>query len=75
MEPQAKKPWQSKTVWLNLILAIAAFFPAAQDHIKENPDIAAMAVALVNVVMRLLVKDKVALKKPEGKAEDDEARQ
>lgn len=61
-EEQAKKPWQSKTNWIALIIAIAAFFPQVQAAIAANPDMFAMAMSGVFIGLRLITKDKVVIK-------------
>jgi hypothetical protein len=57
-----KKPWQSKTIWANLIIAIAALFvPGAQEWGAQNMEMILMALTGLNVVLRLISKDKVSL--------------
>lgn len=59
---ETKKPWQSKTVWMNLIVAVAAFFPTAQEWIASNPEAFAGIITVLNMGLRLASKDKVSLK-------------
>ncbi len=56
-----KKPWLSKTLWVNLLLALAAFSPSAQEFLQGRPDIALIIPALINVVLRLVTKDKLSV--------------
>lgn len=57
-----KKPWQSKTVWMNLILAVCAMaFPPAVKYISENPLVVTMVFSGVNIVLRLLTKDGISI--------------
>jgi hypothetical protein len=59
---EVKKPWQSKTLWVNLIMAVAAlFWPAAGDFIASHPEVAMVAFAAVNAVLRLVTKDKLQI--------------
>ena len=51
---------KSKTIWINLILAVAAFFPVLRDTVSE--DVLLQVFAVVNIVLRLVTKDKVVLK-------------
>lgn len=54
-----KKPWQSKTVWANFIMAGMAFFPFIAD--KLTPEQVMMGMAAINMALRMITKDKVAL--------------
>ena len=55
----SKKPWQSKTILANLIVAIVAFVPGLQESI--SPEIVAQALVVINIVLRLVTKDKIGL--------------
>ena len=55
----SKKPWQSKTILANLIVAIVAFFPGLQDSV--SPEIVAQALIVLNIILRLVTKDKIGL--------------
>ncbi len=57
----SKKPWESKTVWVNAIVALAAFFPEVQAWIADNPQIFIFAFAAINFALRFITKDKVAI--------------
>jgi hypothetical protein len=59
MEPVVKKPWQSKTILANLIVAIIAFFPGLEETI--NPEIVMQALIVINIILRLVTKDKIGL--------------
>jgi len=61
-EQTTKKPYLSKTLWTNLVLALVAFFPGARDFIAGQPDIFMWAFAFVNIVLRFVTKDKIELK-------------
>lgn len=64
---EAKKPWQSKTLWVNLLLAVAAFIPAVSSVVKESPDMAGLVITMVNVILRFVTKDKIQLVDDEPK--------
>lgn len=49
--PDSKKPWESKTVWVGAIMAVAAFVPPVQAVIVANP---ALAGSLAGGIMMLL---------------------
>ena len=58
---EAKTPLKSKTLWLNLVIAIIAFFPEISIMVKENPEYSMTFFALVNFALRLITKGKIEL--------------
>lgn len=63
-----KKPWQSKTLFLNalagLILFVSLFVPQASvagEYLKNHADVVGMVWAGLNMVLRLITKDKIQL--------------
>ena len=61
-----KKAWLSKTMWINLFVAIvgviAAFVPGASvvtEWLSSHGDIVAMVFGLVNLILRATTKDKL----------------
>jgi len=62
MENGVKKPWLSKTLWVNAIVAVGALFaPGASDYIASHPDLVVGVFAVVNMVLRLVSKDKLSI--------------
>lgn len=60
----AKKAWLSKTLWTNVIMAVAAiFWPAASDFIAQNPEVSAVFFSGVNFLLRFVTKDKLSIQK------------
>ena len=64
----SKKPWFSKTMWLNfiggLVGAIAVFYPQASvvsDFMKAHAAEIAMVWGVFGMALRLITKDKLAL--------------
>jgi len=68
IEMETKKPWQSKTILLNgvfgLLAFVALFIPGAEGvhqllvgHAAEIT----MAWSVLNIVLRAITKDKIAL--------------
>ena len=53
---EKKNPLQSKTIWVNLLLAVAAFFPSVQTYIAANPEMIPTAFAVLNIILRLVTK-------------------
>ena len=60
MEP-VKKPWASKTLWLNLLVAVGSMLPwePVQEVMSEANLI--MVLSVVNMVLRLVTNQKVGL--------------
>ena len=60
MEVQ-KKPWASKTLGLNLLVALGAMLPwePVKEVMSESNII--MILSVVNMVMRLISKDQIGL--------------
>lgn len=56
-----KKPWLSKTVWINLALALSAFYPPIGDWMTGHGELVGVAFAALNVVLRALTKDKLSI--------------
>jgi hypothetical protein len=56
-----KKPWLSKTLWLNALMAAAAFIPPAKDWMASHMDLVLMGFSALNMALRLVSKDKISL--------------
>lgn len=57
-----KRPWLSKTLWMNLIMAICAMFlPSVSDFIAQNPEVTMAFWSGVNFLLRLISKDQIQL--------------
>jgi hypothetical protein len=65
MEPVVKPWWQSKSILVNILmgvaLVVAQFKPEAAEFIKNNFGEAGVAWAFVNVILRMVTKDKVSI--------------
>lgn len=60
--PEIKKPWLSKTIWLNLAGAILALvYPPASAWLSANAEITFGFFAGLNILLRLVSKDKISL--------------
>ena len=64
----SKKPWQSKTIFLNgtlgLVAFIAIFYPPASvvtEYLKAHAETVALAWAFANIILRAVTKDKISL--------------
>lgn len=61
MLEESKKPWASKTLWLNLLIAVGAMLP--WEPVKEvlSEGNLVMILSVTNMVLRLVTKDKIGL--------------
>lgn len=59
MEVKSKKPWLSKTVWVNAIMAGVAFIPGVAE--KLSVESAIMLMSVIGMGLRMVTKDKVSL--------------
>lgn len=61
MQP-IKKPWLSKTLILNFLVAtLAIFWPAGKEFIATHGDITLAVFSGVNFLLRLITSDKISL--------------
>lgn len=59
---ETKKPWYlSKTLWIQVLGIVALIVPASAEFIKEYFSEVGMGWALVNMVLRLISKDKIEI--------------
>lgn len=57
-----KKPWQSKTIILNFVVAASALFYApVGEWINAHPTEVASLFAILNIVLRVVSKDKIGI--------------
>lgn len=59
-----KKAWQSRTVWINLIMAVVAILPVEglQVFFETNNEAIPLFFAAVNMVLRLITKEPIVIK-------------
>lgn len=58
----SKKPWLSKTIWLNLIGAVLALvYPPAGEWLAAHSEVTLGLFAGLNILLRLISKDKISL--------------
>lgn len=56
-----KPVWQSKTLWISLILAIAAFSPSVQTLIQAHTEGFGLITGGVFGFLRMITKGKVSI--------------
>ena len=55
------KPWLSKTIWLNVIIAVAAFVPVVRDWIAGHSEIVLIAIAGAGSILRVVTNGKIGI--------------
>jgi len=62
MEPKPKIPLLSKTLWVNLILAVTALvYPPANEYVSAHPELVMLVVSGLNIVLRLVTKEAIQI--------------
>jgi len=56
-----KPSYLSKTVVVNLIMALSAFIPSVNVYLVANPEIVMSVLAGVNILLRFFTKEKISL--------------
>lgn len=56
-----KPSWQSKTVWLAVISALAPLFPSVHSWIVSNPEMYASVLSGLFLVLRFLSNGKISI--------------
>lgn len=56
-----KKPWESKTTWMALVVAVAAFVPPVQAFVTENMEMVGVILGGVFTLLRLVTKSKISI--------------
>lgn len=60
-----KHPIDSKTLWINLILAILAIYkPGFEEFCRNNPSALPILFALANFLLRFVSREAVSFKVP-----------
>lgn len=54
------KPWLSKTIIANVVMAVAAFFPTVNAHL--TPETLATVFTVVNIILRSVTKTGLSIK-------------
>lgn len=62
MAEPVKKPWQSKTLWVNGIAAVAIALQMITGKVVLDTEAQVGLLALVNVVLRLVTSSAVGLR-------------
>lgn len=56
-----KAPWQSKTIWSNAIIALAAFYPPAQVWVAMHPELFSLGLAGLNLLLRFITSKGISV--------------
>lgn len=57
----AKKPWFSKSIWVNVIIACSAFVPGINQWLVAHPEFFVAFFAVVNVLLRFISKGAISM--------------
>jgi inactivated superfamily I helicase len=59
---ETSKPWYlSKTLWVQVLAIVAIVVPSSAEFIKEYFSELGMGWALINMILRLVTKDKIEI--------------
>ena len=58
---EQKKPWQSKTIWLGVLTAVAPLIPGFDKFAAENPGLLVSVLGFLFTGLRLITKGKVSI--------------
>lgn len=56
-----KKPWQSKTLWISVVVALLPLVPSVSQLVATNPELVSMCLGALFGVLRLVSKDKIVI--------------
>jgi hypothetical protein len=59
--PTTKSWYLSKTFWINLVALASVAIPSVQAYVAANPEFYTGIFAFVNLVLRLVTKDKLTI--------------
>lgn len=58
---ETKKPWQSKTIWAAIVVAVLPLFPSVSQMVSSNPELVSIVLGGLFSALRLITKDKVII--------------
>jgi len=58
-EVKEKKPWESKTIWLGVAVALLPLFPAISLVVSGNPELVSLVLGGLFTALRIISKDKI----------------
>lgn len=60
---ESKKPYTSKTIIVNLLVAVGAMvYPPMSEYISQHPAEVATLFSILNIVLRLVTKDRISIR-------------
>jgi len=57
---EAKKPWQSKALWVGLLVAVAPFIPWVGQYVTQEAAVSIIGAVIMG--LRLITKKEIVLK-------------
>lgn len=61
MDPVSKPAWQSKTIWVAILVALSPLIPGADKVLGPNGSFVEPMLAALFMVLRLVSKDKISI--------------
>jgi len=58
---ESKPVYLSKTVWINLVMAVSVFVPIVNSYLVAHPESFVVVFTVVNVILRLVSHGKLEL--------------
>ena len=59
--PPTKSVFKSKTVLVNLVIALAALYPPVQEWVQAHPEQTLIGITAINAALRYVTKGRVSL--------------
>jgi len=58
---ESKKPWQSKTNWMAVIVALVAFIPGVGEYVGKNVEVVGLLLGALFAGLRMISKGKISI--------------
>lgn len=60
-----KHPFDSKTLWFNLLLAVSAFWvPQVKDFFDDHPEAVPITFSVMNIIIRFFTREALHFRMP-----------
>jgi len=58
---EEKQPWQSKTIWVSVVVALLPLFPAVSHLVSDHPELVSLVLGGLFAALRMISKDKIVI--------------
>lgn len=62
IQEKNKKPWESKTLWLAAITAVAPLIPPIGEFVRESPDLFACGLSVLFGALRFVTDSRINIR-------------